>query len=293
MVRIMLKVGDIMTPEPQVVKPEQTVAEASRLMTERRIGSLPVVEKGKLVGIITSRDLRLSPPERLVADVMTKEVITVYPETPLEQAQQMLEEHEIERLVVVNKAGRVIGIITETAIYGEFWRYWDTLTRLPKVGILQKKGEELLRQGQEISLIFLDLNEFGRIDKEYGHVFGDRILQEVAALFYGRIDTARDFLCRYGGDEFAVVSTRNLRGAIALAWQLVNSLKENQWPAGVSVSCTAGVAGGRRSKSRPERPDLVVSNLLNLASLASTRAKKSETPVSVASRVECEAAYSI
>ena len=56
----MLKVGDIMTPDPQVVGPEQTVAEASRLMEERRIGSLPVVEKGDLVGIITSRDLRLA-----------------------------------------------------------------------------------------------------------------------------------------------------------------------------------------------------------------------------------------
>ena len=193
----------------------------------------------------------------------------------------------------MDKAGRVVGIITETVLYGEFWRYWDTLTRLPKVAILQKKGEELIRKGQEISLIFLDLNEFGRIDKEYGHVFGDRILQEVAAFFYGRIDPAQDFLCRYGGDEFAVVSTRNLRGAIALAEQMVCSLQENQWPAGVLVSCTAGIAGGRRGKSRPERPDLVVSNLLNLASLASTRAKKSESPISVASRVECEAAYGI
>ena len=289
----MLKVGDVMTPDPLVVKPGQTLAEASRLMEEKRIGSLPVVENGELVGIITSRDLRLSPPERLVSDVMTKEVITVYPETTLEEAQQMLEKHEIERLVVVDKAGRVVGIITETVIYGEFWRYWDALTRLPKVAILQKKGEELLRQGREISLIFLDLNEFGRIDKEYGHVFGDRILQEVAALFYEQIDSARDFLCRYGGDEFAVVSSRNLQGAVALAWQMVHSLQENQWPAGAPVSCAAGVAGGRRRKSRPERPDLVVSNLLNLASLASTRAKKSKIPVSVASRVECEAAYRI
>ncbi|NLY88441.1 MAG: CBS domain-containing protein [Firmicutes bacterium] len=289
----MLKVGDIMTPDPQVVRPGQTVAEASQLMEERRIGSLPVVERGKLVGIITSRDLRLTPPDCPVADVMTKEVITVYPETTLEQAQQMLEEHKIERLVVVDKAGRVTGIITETVLYGEFWRYWDTLTRLPKVTVLQKKGEELLRQGREISLIFLDLNEFGQIDKEYGHVFGDRILQEVATIFHNRIDSARDFLCRYGGDEFAVVSTRNLRGAVALAWQMVCSLQENQWPAGASVSCAAGIAGGRRRKSRPERPDLVVSQLLNLASLASTRAKKSKKLISVASRVECEAAYSI
>ena len=187
---------------------------------------------------------------------MTKEVITVYPGDPPGAGPTDAGKHEIERLVVVNKAGRVIGIITETAIYGEFWRYWDTLTRLPKVAILRKKGEELLRRGREISLIFLDLNEFGRIDKEYGHLFGDRILRKWRR-FLRPVDTARDFLCRYGGDEFAVVSTRNLRGAIALAWQLVNSLKENQWPAGVSVSCTAGVAGGRRTEpagtSRPCR----------------------------------------
>src|SRR5690554_3442990 len=111
---MMLKIMDIMTSEPQVISPNQTAEEANRLLETRKIGSLPVVENGRLVGILTSRDLRLSHPNRLVADVMTRKVITVNPETTLWEAQKTLERHGIERLVVVDKAGRVIGIVTET-----------------------------------------------------------------------------------------------------------------------------------------------------------------------------------
>lgn len=286
----MLKVMDIMTPEPQVISPDQTAEEANRLLEARKIGSLPVVDDGRLVGILTSRDLRLSHPNRLVADLMTRNVITVNPETTLWEAQEILKQHGIERLVVVDKDRRVVGIVTETIILGKFWRYWDPLTRLPRSDIFHKKGESLLKEGKEISLIFLDLDDFGAIDKEHGHVIGDNILKLVASLFAKRIDIKRDFLCRYGGDEFAVLSIRTLSEAVTLAGELVSSLGEHQWSPGILISCSAGVAGGRRRGGRGERPDLVISELINLASLASTRAKKEKKPVSVAGRIECETA---
>lgn len=284
----MLKVRDIMTPDPEVISPDQTAEEANRLLEARKIGSLPVVEDGRLVGILTSRDLRLSHPNRLVADLMTRNVITVSPETSLWEAQEILGQHGIERLVVVDKNGRVVGIVTETVILGKFWRYWDPLTRLPRSEILHKKGENLLQEGKEISLIFLDLDNFGAIDKEHGHVIGDNILQVVASIFAKCIDRERDFLCRYAGDEFAVLSTRTLREAVALAGEMVSALEEHQWAPGILISSSAGVAGGRRKGGRGERPDLVISELINLASLASTRAKKEKKRVAVAGRIEWE-----
>ena len=277
-----------MTVDPVVISPERRVSQAIRLMNVNKIGGLPVVKDDKLVGVITSRDLRAVDPNKLVGDLMTKEVITVKPDTPLWQAQELLAENEIERLVVVNDRAEVIGIITKTTLMAEYWRYWDPLTRLPRGEMMVKKGAEILEQGFEVSVIFFDLDNFGLIDKEHGHIQGDNILQQVAVLLNNKIAPDRDdFLCRYAGDEFAIISSRTLSEAIELAKEMVKSVKEYSWPVGMAVTCSAGVAGGRRKASRDQRPDLTICQLINLASLASTRAKRENEPVVVAERLEC------
>lgn len=287
----MIKISDIMTVDPVVISPERRVSQAIRLMNVNKIGGLPVVKDDKLVGVITSRDLRAVDPNKLVGDLMTKEVITVKPDTPLWQAQELLAENEIERLVVVNDRAEVIGIITKTTLMAEYWRYWDPLTRLPRGEMMVKKGAEILEQGFEVSVIFFDLDNFGLIDKEHGHIQGDNILQQVAVLLNNKIAPDRDdFLCRYAGDEFAIISSRTLSEAIELAKEMVKSVKEYSWPVGMAVSCSAGVAGGRRKTSRDQRPDLTICQLINLASLASTRAKRENKPVVVAERLECGSA---
>ena len=287
----MIKISDIMTVDPVVISPERRVSQAIRLMNVNKIGGLPVVKDDKLVGVITSRDLRAVDPNKLVGDLMTKEVITVKPDTPLWQAQELLAENEIERLVVVNDRAEVIGIITKTTLMAEYWRYWDPLTRLPRGEMMVKKGAEILEQGFEVSVIFFDLDNFGLIDKEHGHIQGDNILQQVAVLLNNKIAPDRDdFLCRYAGDEFAIISSRTLSEAIELAKEMVKSVKEYPWPVGMAVSCSAGVAGGRRKTSRDQRPDLTICQLINLASLASTRAKRENKPVVVAERLECGSA---
>ncbi|SHJ40453.1 diguanylate cyclase (GGDEF) domain-containing protein [Desulfofundulus thermosubterraneus DSM 16057] len=284
----MFSAGDIMHKNPVTIDPFESVGRAAALMNQLKIGGLPVVEGGRLVGIITSRDVRYSHPNRLVADAMSRNVVTVSPECSFWEAKETMESHGIERLVVV-RDGRLLGVITKSRLYAEIGKHVDALTGLNRAEFLQHKAAELLQSGQEITVIFLDLDNFGAIDKEFGHVIGDEILQQVGKILKGVIAEGLDYLCRYAGDEFAVVTVRPLEEAKQLSWQMIKALADARWPQGIKVTASAGVAGGRRSRVRGEPNGTHnVRDLINLASLASTKAKREKRPVVVAGWVELE-----
>jgi IMP dehydrogenase len=91
------------------------VGDALKLMAENRIGGIPVVdEEEHLVGIVTNRDLRFEKRmSRPVAEVMTsKDIITAKPDTTMAQAEDILQEHKIEKLPVVDAKGVLVGLIT-------------------------------------------------------------------------------------------------------------------------------------------------------------------------------------
>ncbi|MEM7038496.1 MAG: IMP dehydrogenase [Bacteroidota bacterium] len=101
--------------DPITLKPEDSLAAASRLMAEHKIGGIPVVDDaGMLVGIITNRDLRFQNPDgRKIGTLMTRDDLVTAPEgTTLEQAEEILRRHKIEKLPVVNKSGLLTGLIT-------------------------------------------------------------------------------------------------------------------------------------------------------------------------------------
>jgi diguanylate cyclase (GGDEF)-like protein len=283
-------VGDIMTRGLLSVGPDESVERAAALMNQHRIGGLPVVQDGRLVGIITSRDVRRSHFNRLVADAMTRQVVVVTEGASLWEAKGLLERHGIERLVVVED-GEPVGMVTKSQLYAELGKHVDALTGLDQAGALQRRAAEFLRNGKEIAIVFLDLDDFGAIDKELGHVLGDEILQQVARVLKSVVDEGVDHLSRYAGDEFAVVTTRPLGEAKKLALRMVTAVAQETWPYGRKVTSSAGVAGGRRAGSRPEGSIAhTVRELINMASLASTRAKKEKRPVVVAGLVDLEEA---
>ena len=282
----MQTVGEIMTKELVTVEPEDSVARVAELMERTRIGGLPVVEDGRLVGIITSRDIRRCHPNRLIADAMTKEVVTVPPTCSLWEAKDLLERHGIERLVAVVEE-RPVGVVTKSALYAELGKHTDALTGLQQAEALQRKALELLQDGKEIAIIFLDLDNFGAVDKELGHVEGDKILCRVAKVLSGVVEKGSDHLFRYAGDEFAVVTVKPLEEARKLALRMVNAISEEEWPPGIKVAASAGVAGGRRASPRHgDFESCTVNDLINMASLASTRAKKEGRQVVVAGEIE-------
>jgi len=100
--------------DPVTLPPEATVQEASRIMNERNIGGVPITIDGKLKGILTKRDLRfLDSPEMRIEEVMTKEnLVTAPEETTLEDAQRILLENKVEKLLLVDGDCRLKGLIT-------------------------------------------------------------------------------------------------------------------------------------------------------------------------------------
>lgn len=100
--------------DPVTLPPETTVGEASRIMDERNIGGVPITVDGRLVGILTRRDLRfLDSRERPVAEVMTKDkLVTAAESTSLEEAERILLENRVEKLLLVDDQYQLRGLIT-------------------------------------------------------------------------------------------------------------------------------------------------------------------------------------
>ncbi len=113
-VRKVKKFESGMVINPVTISPNDTLADAYRLMDLHRISGFPVVEKnGKLVGILTNRDVRFaSDPKQSIADLMTREVITVKEGITKEEAKKLLHQHRIEKLLVVDSQFRCIGLMT-------------------------------------------------------------------------------------------------------------------------------------------------------------------------------------
>jgi IMP dehydrogenase len=104
------------------IDPRSTIKEAAEIMEKNRISGLPVVEEGKLVGIITGRDVRFADPSLRVADVMTRDVITAKEGIKMEEAEELMKSHKIEKLPVVDEEGRLKGLITykDIALRGKY-----------------------------------------------------------------------------------------------------------------------------------------------------------------------------
>ncbi|MGI9860276.1 CBS and ACT domain-containing protein [Moorella naiadis] len=125
-------VRDHMTPHPITVTKETSVLDALELMKKNKIRRLPVVQDGRLVGLVTERDiLRVSPSpastlsvfevnylvaKMTVKDAMIKRPVTVSPEMTIEEAALLMREHKIDNLLVMEK-DKLVGIITQTDLF--------------------------------------------------------------------------------------------------------------------------------------------------------------------------------
>ncbi len=103
-----------MIVDPITMDPDQKIFEALEVMEKYRISGIPITKKGKLVGILTNRDLRFETNfDQPISNVMTKDnLVTVPPGTTLEEAKQHLHKHRIEKLLVVEDDYRLTGLIT-------------------------------------------------------------------------------------------------------------------------------------------------------------------------------------
>jgi len=102
-----------MISEPLTISPDALVGDAISIMKRYSISGLPVVDNGKLVGILTHRDLRFeNDMSRKVSELMTKNPITIKNNYDFDDAKKLLHKHRIEKLPVVDDAGNLVGLIT-------------------------------------------------------------------------------------------------------------------------------------------------------------------------------------
>jgi IMP dehydrogenase len=103
-----------MIVDPITMRPEQKIREALEVMSRFRISGVPVTRDGKAVGILTNRDLRfVKDVTAEISTVMTsRNLVTVPPGTTMDRAQELLHEHRIEKLLVVDEEGKLCGLIT-------------------------------------------------------------------------------------------------------------------------------------------------------------------------------------
>ena len=103
-----------MIQDPITLSPDHYVSEAIQIMTKYSISGVPITVQGKLVGILTNRDLRFETNvNQPIKNLMTKEnLVTTHEGTTLDQAKKILQQHRIEKLPVIDKAGQLKGLIT-------------------------------------------------------------------------------------------------------------------------------------------------------------------------------------
>ena len=111
------KYESVIIAKPRTLRPDETVGDALDIMIEEQISGFPIVKDDVLVGLVTNRDLRFEDArEKKLSKIMTKKVVTVPVGTSIEKAKGVLHKHRIEKLPVVDKRGRLRGLITMTDI---------------------------------------------------------------------------------------------------------------------------------------------------------------------------------
>ena len=115
-------VQDAMTSNPTAITPETTAQESAQLMKTDDVGSLPIVEDGRLVGVITDRDLAVRAvaegrgAETPVSELASKDLVTIDPQQSLEEAARLMAEHQVRRLPVVEEDGRLVGVLAQADV---------------------------------------------------------------------------------------------------------------------------------------------------------------------------------
>ena len=276
----MKTVRDVMTADVIRLSPTNKIKTAIILMKGHDIGGLPVLENDRVVGVVDYHDILGKDNDVPVENIMDREFVTIPPDMPIPDAADLMTKIGSGRLLAI-EGGMLVGVVTRGDLLPEMGKSFDPLTGLPRADSMRDWGIAALRRGQEITVIFIDLDQFGQFNKKYGHITGDKVLKHVAQILRSSADTERDLLCRYAGDEFVIATTRDGVEARELANLLSEKLRAAENPdLPEPVTGSIGVHGGKRSKERElVHYEATLDNLINLASKSCTVAKTKSAAV--------------
>jgi IMP dehydrogenase len=218
-----------MIVDPVTLPPTATLGEAHAIMARFHISGVPITEDGKLVGILTNRDLRFERrPDRRLAEVMTREnLVTVPVGTTLEEAQKILAMHRIEKLPVVDSSGMLRGLITVKDIEKRVKHPHackDSLGRLRVAGAIGAGGDYLERAAE---LVKAGIDALV-VDSAHAHS-------------RGVMEAAREVRERYGDVDLVVGNVGTYEGAKAIVSLGADAIKVGMGPGAI---CTTRVVAG-------------------------------------------------
>ncbi|HLO96967.1 MAG TPA: diguanylate cyclase [Fimbriimonas sp.] len=247
---------------------DQLASTAQLLIDGYKLPAIGVVDNDhKLIGWVTKHALVGVKSTTRVSEVMTEAPASISVYEPVRDAASELIEREADYLPVT-RDGIFHSILTARHMLSTLRESFDPMTELPWSDRLWNWGVQQLEEGVEIAILFIDLDDFGKFNKTYGHVVGDRVIKKVAHHLESLVDPRTDVLVRYGGDEFAIGTSRSREDAEALIETLQGD-NEGLAVDGVEekVTFSIGIYGGRRTKQRTEIHGASnVDNLINLAS---------------------------
>ena len=219
-----------MIVDPVTMRPYQRIHEALQMMANYRISGVPVTDdQGHLVGILTNRDLRFEThPNRTIGELMTREDLVTVPEgTTLEEAKALLHHHRIEKLLVVDRAGNLKGLITVKDIQKQI-KYpnacKDSLGRL-RVGAALGVTPDVLDRAAALIEAKVDVVV---IDTAHGHT--SRVMETIEA-----------FRKRFPDQELIAGNVGTFEGAADLIAAGVSAVKVGMGPGSI---CTTRIVSG-------------------------------------------------
>lgn len=215
--------------DPVTITPEAKVADAFGLMQEFKIGGIPVVDENrKLVGIVTNRDLRfVSDKSKNIAEVMTKDNLVTIKQNEVAQAAEILQAHKIEKLPVVDDAGKLVGLLT----YKDIFKAIDNPHAC-------KDAKGRLRVGASIGTA---ANTFDRLEALVQADVDVVVIDTAHGHSKGVIDTVREAKKRYPQIDFIAGNIATGEAAKALVEAGADAVKVGIGPGSI---CTTRIIAG-------------------------------------------------
>ncbi len=251
-----ISISTVMTRRIVSVTKDQNVLEAARKMRRNKVGSVLVIEKRRLQGILTEHDVikvvsdGKDPGRESVAKAMTSKVVTASPDSPISRVLNQMQSRRIQHIPVVDKSGFSVGIISIRDLMDRTQKEMkrlikvrdrnlstDALTGLKSYRFfndyLDIEITKSLYHGGCFSLLFMDLDNFKQLNDAEGHSIGNLVLMRLGEVLNQRHDKEHlfslrksDVAVRFGGDEVGVIlPDTDTEGAIICAERLLTTVR--------------------------------------------------------------------